>query len=158
MLLGLFGIKVALIYTVSGVIIAILSGLFVGRLKPERYIENIGSAMPACQCAQDFSMPQSERTAYAKEYTIDILKKVWIYVLVGIGLGAWIHGYVPADFLARYAGGHSWYAVPAATLLGVPLYSNAAGVIPLVGALTQKGVSMPAAESGKKARHHQGAL
>jgi len=63
-------------------------------------------------------------------------------VLIGIGIGAWIHGYVPTDFLARYAGHHAWYAVPIATLIGIPLYSNAAGVIPLVSALTEKGVAM----------------
>ena len=70
------------------------------------------------------------------------LKKVWLYVVIGVGLGAWIHGYVPADFLAQYAGADKWYAVPLAVLVGIPLYSNAAGVIPLVGALTEKGVAM----------------
>ena len=72
----------------------------------------------------------------------DILKKVWLYVVIGIGVGAWIHGYVPADLIAHYAGGGTWYAVPLAVLIGIPLYSNAAGVIPLVSALTEKGVAM----------------
>ena len=63
-------------------------------------------------------------------------------MIIGIGVGAWIHGYIPSDFLAKYAGGNKWYAVPLATLIGIPLYSNAAGVIPLVSALTEKGVSM----------------
>jgi len=83
-----------------------------------------------------------ERIIYAKNYTLDILKKVWPYVLVGIGVGSWIHGYVPADFLVRYAGADKWYAVPLAVLIGIPLYSNTAGVIPLVSALTEKGVAM----------------
>jgi uncharacterized membrane protein YraQ (UPF0718 family) len=87
-------------------------------------------------------MSWKDRTDYAKNYTIDILKKVWPYILIGIGLGAWIHGYVPTDFLARYASADKWYAVPLATLIGIPLYSNAAGVIPLVSALTEKGVAM----------------
>jgi len=87
-------------------------------------------------------MTRKERIIYAKDYTLDILKKVWIYIIVGIGIGAWIHGYVPADFLAQYAGSDKWYAVPLAVLIGIPLYSNAAGVIPLVSALTEKGVSM----------------
>ena len=87
-------------------------------------------------------MSRKERIIYAKDYTLDILKKVWIYILVGIGIGAWIHGYVPADFLAQYAGSGKWYAVPLAVLVGIPLYSNAAGVIPLVSALTEKGVSL----------------
>ena len=83
-----------------------------------------------------------ERIEYAKTYTLDIVKKVWLYVVIGVGVGAWIHGYVPADFLAQYAGSDKWYAVPLAVLIGIPLYSNAAGVIPLVGALTEKGVAM----------------
>jgi hypothetical protein len=83
-----------------------------------------------------------QRIDYAKNYTIDIIKKVWIYILIGIGIGAWIHGYVPTDFLAQYAGSDKWYAVPLAVLIGIPLYSNAAGVIPLVGVLTEKGVAV----------------
>ena len=87
-------------------------------------------------------MTTKERREFSWNYTKDIIKKVWPYILIGIGLGAWIHGYVPTDFLAQYAGADKWYAVPLATLIGIPLYSNAAGVIPLVSALTEKGVSM----------------
>ena len=87
-------------------------------------------------------MTKKERISYALDYTLDILKKVWPYILIGIGLGAFIHGYLPADFLAQYAGKDKWYAVPLAVLIGIPLYSNAAGVIPLVSAMTEKGVSM----------------
>jgi len=89
-----------------------------------------------------FEMTWKDRVEYAKTYTLEILQKVWPYILLGVGLGAWIHGYVPADLIARYAGGDKWYAVPLATIIGIPLYSNAAGVIPLVSALTEKGVSM----------------
>jgi uncharacterized membrane protein YraQ (UPF0718 family) len=87
-------------------------------------------------------MTVKDRIDFAKEYTLDILKKIWIYVVIGIGLGAWIHGYVPADFLAKFAGRDNWFAVPLATIVGIPLYSNAAGVIPLVSALTEKGVAL----------------
>jgi len=87
-------------------------------------------------------MSRKERINYALDYTRDILKKVWPYILIGIGLGAWIHGYLPADFLVQYAGSGRWYAVPLAVIIGIPLYSNAAGVIPLVSALTEKGVSI----------------
>ena len=87
-------------------------------------------------------MTQGERIIYAKNYTLNILRKVWLYILIGIGVGAWIHGYLPTDFLTQYAGSGKWYAVPIAVLIGIPLYSNAAGVIPLVSALTEKGVSM----------------
>jgi uncharacterized membrane protein YraQ (UPF0718 family) len=85
---------------------------------------------------------QKERLMYAKTYTLDILKKVWLYVVMGIGIGAWIHGYVPVDFLAQYAGNDKWYAVPLAVLIGIPLYSNAAGIMPLVSVLTEKGVAI----------------
>ena len=87
-------------------------------------------------------MSWRDRNIYAKDYTLDIIKKVWPYVVIGISIGAWIHGYIPADFLAQYAGSGKWYAVPLATLLGIPLYSNAAGIIPLVSALTEKGVAI----------------
>jgi hypothetical protein len=89
----------------------------------------------------------SERLAYASSYALNIIYKVWPYILVGIALGAFIHGYVPADFLVQYAGADKWYAVPLATLIGIPLYSNVAGVIPLVSALTEKGVAMGTALS-----------
>jgi hypothetical protein len=142
LLLGLFGWKIALIYIFSGLVIAILSGIVIGKLKPESLIEpfvykntiNPNIALPL--------MSWRERMSYAKDYTLDILKKVWPYILIGIGVGAFIHGYVPADFLAKYAGRDKWYAVPLAVLIGIPLYSNAAGVIPLVSALTEKGVSI----------------
>ena len=142
LLLGLFGWKIALIYIFSGLAIAILSGIVIGKLKPESLIEpfvfqntiNSNVALP--------QMSWRERMTYAKDYTLDILKKVWPYIIIGIGVGAFIHGYVPADFLAKYAGRDKWYAVPLAVLVGIPLYSNAAGVIPLVSALTEKGVSM----------------
>ena len=142
LLLGLFGWKIALIYIVSGLIIAILSGIVIGHLKIEKLVEpfvyqnsiNGNTDLP--------SMTKKERISYALDYTLDILKKVWPYILIGIGLGAFIHGYLPADFLAQYAGKDKWYAVPLAVLIGIPLYSNAAGVIPLVSAMTEKGVSM----------------
>jgi uncharacterized protein len=83
-----------------------------------------------------------EKLGYARDYTRDLLRKIWPYVVVGVGLGAFIHGYVPADFLARWAGRDNFFAVPVAVALGVPLYSNAAGVIPIVHALMEKGMAM----------------
>jgi hypothetical protein len=142
MLLGLFGLKIALIYIISGLIIAIFSGIIIGKLKIENLVESFVFNNKIANLENDIKMEWKDRVDYAKQYTIDIIKKVWIYILVGIGIGAWIHGYVPADFLAKYASADKWYAVPLATLIGIPLYSNAAGVIPLVSALTEKGVAM----------------
>lgn len=142
LLLGLFGWKIALIYIVTGLIISILSGIVIGQLKVEKLVEPFVYQSSINGNIDLPSMTRKERVLYAVDYTLDILKKVWPYILVGIGLGAWIHGYLPADFLVQYAGSGKWYAVPLAVLIGIPLYSNAAGVIPLVSALTEKGVAM----------------
>jgi hypothetical protein len=142
LLLGMFGWKIALIYIVSGLIISILSGLIIGKMKVENLVEPFVYENSINRAIDLPNMSRRERLIYAKDYTLDILKKVWPYVLIGIGVGAWIHGYVPADFLVRYASGDKWYAVPLAVLIGIPLYSNAAGIIPLVSALTEKGVSI----------------
>jgi len=142
MLLGLFGWRIATIYILSGLVIAILSGMFIGKMKVENLIEPFVYQNTINGNVNLPNLSQKERINYAKDYTLDILKKVWPYVLVGIGVGAWIHGYVPSDFLAQYAGSDKWYAVPLAVLMGIPLYSNAAGIIPLISALTEKGVAM----------------
>jgi len=141
MLWGMFGAKIALLYIASGLIIAIVSGIIIGKMKVEKMLEPFVLETKLSVSANTDTITWKERRDYAKNYTIDIIKKVWPYVVAGIGIGAWIHGYIPADFLARYAGSDKWYAVPLATLLGIPLYSNAAGIIPLVSALTEKGVA-----------------
>lgn len=141
LLLGMFGWKIALLYIVSGLLIAIFSGMVIEKMEVRDLVEEFvwnGAG-------KNLDLPEltwQERMAYAKTYTLGIVKKVWLYVVVGVGIGAWIHGYIPADFLAQYAGSDKWYAVPLAVLIGIPLYSNAAGVIPLVGVLTEKGVAM----------------
>ncbi|MCX6761890.1 MAG: permease [Candidatus Moranbacteria bacterium] len=141
MLLGMFGWKIALIYIISGLLIAIFSGMIIEKMD----VRNLVEEFALNGNGKNLNLPElnwEQRLKYAKTYTLDIVKKVWLYVVIGVGLGAWIHGYVPADFLAQYAGSDKWYAVPLAVLVGMPLYSNAAGVIPLVGALTEKGVAM----------------
>lgn len=143
LLIGLFGWKIALIYIVSGLLIAIISGLIIGRLKIEHLIADfVWQQRQNNNLAPAVRKTFKERLNYSKNYAFNIIHNVWLYVIIGVGLGAWIHGYVPADFLAQYAGAGNWYAVPLATLVGIPLYSNAAGVIPLVSALTEKGVAM----------------
>lgn len=142
MLWGLFGWQIALIYIFSGLVIAIISGLIIGQLKVEHLLENRATAN-SCFCTEEMPSPGwPNKFKYARNYTRNIIRKIWPYVLFGIGAGAWIHGYVPADFLALYAGTDAWYAVPLATLIGIPLYSNAAGVMPMVKALVEKGVGL----------------
>ena len=142
LLLGLFGWKIALIYIISGLLIAIISGLIIGRLKVENLVADFVWQRKMNREAIADEMTLKDRMIYAKSYSLDIVKKIWPYIVIGVGIGAWIHGYVPADFLARYAGADKWYAVPLATIIGIPLYSNAAGVIPLVSALAEKGVAI----------------
>jgi len=142
LLFGMFGWKIALMYIISGLIISILSGIIIGHLKVESLVEEFVYKNKFNGQLQLPEINWNQRIVYAKNYTIEIIKKVWIYIIIGIGIGAWIHGYVPTDFLAKYASADKWYAVPLAVLIGIPLYSNAAGVIPLVGVLTEKGVAM----------------
>jgi len=143
LLIGLFGWKIALIYIISGLFIAFVSGLIIGRLKVDRLVADfVWKNRLSNNTAVTVKMSRKERTTYAANYALNIIKKVWLYILIGVGIGAWIHGYIPADFLVQYAGADKWYAVPLAALIGIPLYSNAAGVIPLVSALTEKGVAM----------------
>ncbi|MDD2583261.1 MAG: permease, partial [Desulfuromonadaceae bacterium] len=135
MLWGMFGWKIALIYIGTGLLVAIVSGIVIGRLKMEKYVQDYVWEMQVGN-ANIVEKNWPERFAYAREYTTELLKKIWPYVIVGIAIGGFIHGYVPQDFLARWAGRDNPFAVPVAVALGVPLYSNAAGVIPVVQALT----------------------
>ncbi|GAB4267168.1 MAG: permease [Candidatus Promineifilaceae bacterium] len=144
MLFGLFGWKIAGLYLVSGLAIAVLGGVLIGRLRPERYIEDF---VWQIQVGQQAGMPTykptwDDRIQDAWRSTKEIVGKVWLYVVIGIAIGAGIHGYVPEDFLADIMGSDSWWSVPAAVVLGVPLYSNAAGVIPIVYALMEKGAAL----------------
>ena len=141
MLAGLFGWKVALIYIGTGLLIAIISGLVIGWLKLERHVEGFVFGKEG-EALEEEKPTWKQRFAGAWADTAEILLKVWIYVIVAIGIGAWIHGYVPQDFFVRYLGKGQWYSVPLATLLGVPLYSNAAGIIPVISALFEKGVPL----------------
>jgi len=142
MLLGLFGWKIAALYIVSGMVIAIVAGFIIGKLKPEKLLTKSFSAAGRPDQTIKPNMDWKQRLKYARSYTAGIVKKVWVFILIGIGLGAWIHGYVPADFLAAYAGPNNFFAVPLATIIGIPLYANAAGVMPLVNALTEKGMAI----------------
>ena len=141
MLWGLFGWKIACIYIGTGLLVAIAAGIVIGRLKLERYVQDYVWQMQVG--SSEVVIPSFRgKLDYARDYTRGLLKKIWPYVVAGVGIGAFIHGYVPADFLVRWAGRDNMLAVPVAVALGVPLYSNAAGVIPIVHALMEKGMAM----------------
>jgi len=140
LLWGLFGIKIALIYVATGVTVAIVAGIIIGHLHLESWVEEYVYKIKVGQTATGERLVWRDRHDYALRYTADILKKVWPYVVFGIAVGGFIHGYAPQDFLVRYAGRSNPFAVPLAVAIGVPLYSNAAGTIPIVEALMSKGL------------------
>lgn len=141
MLWGLFGWRIALIYTATGVMLAFFGGIIIGKLKLEHLVEDYIYQIKMGESAT-IVPTWKERLGYARAYTKDILRRVWLFVLIGIGIGAWIHGYVPMDFVVKYAGPSNPFAVIVAVLIGIPLYSNAAGTIPIVQALVEKGLPM----------------
>jgi uncharacterized membrane protein YraQ (UPF0718 family) len=142
LLFGLFGLRIAGLYVVSGLLIAIVSGIVIGKLGLEGWVEGYVYEIRMGQAAELPEQTWPERLAYARGYVAEIVGKVWPYVVGGIAIGAVMHGYIPDDFLVRYAGPSNPFAVPLAVLVGVPLYSNAAGVVPLVSVLTEKGMAM----------------
>lgn len=139
LLLGLFGWRVAGLYLLMGVLMAIVAGMVIGRLKLERYVEPYVWEIQLAKTDEE-EPTWAERVAYARCYTRDLMKKVGPWVLIGVGLAAGIHGYVPVEFVARVAGKDNPLAVFVAVLIGIPLYSNAAGTIPIVQVLVEKGV------------------
>jgi len=142
MLWGLFGWRVAVIYILSGLLIAIVSGFIIGRLKMEKYVEDFVYKVKAKPGVGEEKLSWNDRLSYAVEYVREIFAQVWVYVLLGVGLGAFIHGYVPVEFVVKYAGNTNPFAVIIAVIIGVPLYSNAAGTIPVVQALFSKGLAL----------------
>jgi hypothetical protein len=143
LLLSLFGWRIALLYTLTGVAVAFLSGWVIGRLRLEGHLEPWVMEIPfAASVASEAPLGFSARLALALQATRDIVGKVWPYILAGIAVGAFLHGYVPAELLARFMGKSAWWSVPLAVLIGVPLYANAAGIIPIVQVLLAKGAAL----------------
>jgi len=144
LLFGMFGWKVAALYLAMGLLVAIVAGLVIGKLKMEHYLEDWVQKILAGQAAH----PVGEQISWVgrfqagRAHVREIVGKVWPYILAGIALGAGIHGYVPEDFMASFMGKDVWWAVPAAVVLGVPMYTNAAGIIPIVEALIGKGAAL----------------
>lgn len=147
MLLSMFGWKVAALYIGFGLLVAIVGGIIIGRMGLEKEILIEVKPIEGELTAEDQVIPFKSRLKDATEYTLDILRQIWLYVLVGVGAGAFIHGYVPTEFITSIAGADNFFAVPLATLLGIPMYSNAAGVMPLIEVLTSKGMLMGTALS-----------
>lgn len=146
LLVSLFGWKIAILYVGVGLLIAIVAGLIIGAMNLEKEV------LIEVKPLNDVGYKEEEelfshRAKEAWEYTVDIFKKIYLYVVVGVGIGAFIHGYVPADFIAKYAGGDAWYAPIIGVVMGIPMYSNAAGILPLIEVLTDKGMLLGTALS-----------
>ncbi|OIN94510.1 MAG: hypothetical protein AUJ20_00365 [Comamonadaceae bacterium CG1_02_60_18] len=146
LLFGMFGWKVAALYLGLGLSVAIVAGVVIGKLGMERYLEDWVRDMQNSQTAEVVEvahMPWGERIQNGFAHVREIVGKVWPYILAGIALGAAIHGFVPEDFMASIMGKDApWWSVPAAVVLGVPMYTNAAGIIPIVEALIGKGAAL----------------
>jgi len=145
LLFGMFGWKVALLYSAMGLSVAIVAGMVIGKLKMERYLEEWVLKLqesPVAAEVEGGTMSVSQRIAEGRSHVRDIVGKVWLYIVLGVGLGAGIHGYVPENFMASLMGKSVWWSVPVAVLIGVPMYSNAAGILPVVQALLGKGAAL----------------
>jgi hypothetical protein len=143
LLFGLFGWKTALLYMSTGLLIAMLSGYIIGRLKLEKYVEPWVYQVKAGQLEiAEEKVFFTDRINAGMDAVKEIVAKVWIYIVIGIAVGAGIHGYVPENFMAGLMGKSAWWSVPIAVIIGVPMYSNAAGIIPIVQALLEKGASL----------------
>ncbi|HXF85473.1 MAG TPA: permease [Anaerolineales bacterium] len=142
MLFSLFGWRVAGLYVASGLVIAILSGFLIGRLKMERYVEEFVWQIKSRETVSEEKILWVDRIERAWEAVKEIVGRIWLYVIIGIAVGAGIHGYVPENALASILGRQAWWSVPVAVLIGIPLYSNAAGMVPIVSALIEKGASL----------------
>ena len=143
LLFGLFGWKTALLYVSTGLLIAMISGWIIGRLKLERFVESWVYEVKAGDFLSfEHKITFADRIRAGYVAVVDIVSKVWMYIVAGIAVGAAVHGYVPENFMASIMGKSAWWSVPLAVLIGVPLYSNAAGIIPILQALLEKGAAL----------------
>ena len=143
LLVGMFGWKVAVLYVMTGLVIAIISGFVLEKLKLQKYVADWVFKMQANKMeVEEQKVTFNDRINAGYIAVKEIVGKIWIFVLIGIAVGAGAHGYVPDEYLANALGDQNWYSVPLAILVGVPLYSNAAGIVPVVSVLMEKGVSM----------------
>ena len=143
LLVSMFGWKVAIIYVLTGLLIAIFAGYVIEKLKLQKYVADWVFQMKSNgQALEEKKLSFHQRIDTGLQTVKEIVGKIWIYILLGIAVGAGAHGFVPDDYLSRILGNESWYAIPLAILIGIPLYSNAAGIIPIVSVLIEKGVTL----------------
>lgn len=142
LLFGMFGWKTAVIYVVTGWLLAIVAGRIIDKLHLEKWVEPWVYEIKSGSRPEDEVLTLNNRIKIGFEAVKEIVGKVWMYVILGIAVGAGVHGYVPQDYLASFMGKSAWYSVPLSVLIGIPLYSNAAGIVPIVSALIEKGAAL----------------
>jgi len=141
MLASIFNWKIALAYVVVGLILAVAGGTLMGRMKLEKYVEPYVFGEQGAQI-DDPEMTRRDRLIFAKDQVVSIIKKVWLYILIGVGIGAAIHNWVPENIITAILGQDKWYSVPLATVVGVPMYADIFGTLPIAEALVGKGVGI----------------
>ena len=139
LLISMFSWKIAVLYVAFGVIISIVVGLIIGAMNMEKEVLIEVKPLDNISYTEDGTLFK-HRIRESWDYSVDIFKKIYLYIIIGVGVGAFIHGFIPEDFISKYAGGDVWYAPIIAVIAGIPMYSNELGILPIIEVLTQKGV------------------
>ncbi|AXX94022.1 MULTISPECIES: permease [Arcobacteraceae] len=139
LLISMFSWKIAILYVAFGVIISIVVGLIIGAMNMEKEVLIEVKPLDNISYTEDGTLFK-HRIKESWDYSVDIFKKIYLYIIIGVGVGAFIHGFIPEDFISKYAGGDVWYAPIVAVIAGIPMYSNELGILPIIEVLTQKGV------------------
>ena len=139
LLISMFSWKIAVLYVAFGVIISIVVGLIIGAMNMEKEVLIEVKPLDNISYTEDGTLFK-HRIKESWDYSVDIFKKIYLYIIIGVGVGAFIHGFIPEDFISKYAGGDVWYAPIVAVIAGIPMYSNELGILPIIEVLTQKGV------------------
>ena len=139
LLISMFSWKIAVLYVAFGVIISIVVGLIIGAMNMEKEVLIEVKPLDNISYTEDGTLFK-HRIRESWDYSVDIFKKIYLYIIIGVGVGAFIHGFIPEDFISKYAGGDVWYAPIVAVIAGIPMYSNELGILPIIEVLTQKGV------------------
>ena len=141
LLASIFNWSIALAYVVLGIALAVIGGSLIGRARMERYVEAFVTQHRALDLPAE-QLTLADRLRYAREQVTDIIQRVWLYILIGVGIGAAIHNWIPAELISALIGQNNWWSVPLATLVGVPMYADIFGTLPIAEALVAKGVGL----------------
>lgn len=141
LLAGIFNWKIAIAYVIVGLVLAVIGGTVIGKLKLESHVESFVFSN-SMEVGEEEAMTRRERAEFARDQVLDIVKKVWLYILIGVGIGAAIHNYIPESFITAVLGADKWWSVLVATFVGIPMYADIFGTLPIAEALIAKGVGL----------------